>query len=58
MKKFEKTLVVLILISLIMKFSFIMGGDILAILSISLLILVYYPLGFALFNQVRLILLY
>ncbi len=54
MKKFEKTLVVLILVSLIMKFSFIMGGDILAILSISLLILVYYPLGFAFFNQVRL----
>ena len=54
MKKLEKILGIVILISLIMKFSFIMGGDILAILSISLLTLIYYPFGFAFFNQIRL----
>ncbi len=54
MKKFEKILGIVILISLIMKFSFIIGGDILTILSISLLILIYYPFGFAFFNQIRL----
>lgn len=54
MKRAEKILSVVILVSLLMKFAFIPLGNVLLVFSISLLTLIYYSLGFAFFNNIRL----
>lgn len=54
MKKLEKILGAIIILSLAMKVTFIPGGAILNILSLAILSWIYYPLGFAFFNQIRL----
>ena len=54
MNKLEKILGILILLSLVMKYSLIAGGDIILILAISLLSILYYAFGFAFFNHIHL----
>ena len=54
MKKLEKILALLIFISLILKFNLIAGGSMLLVCSLTVLSLIYYPLGFAFFNGIRL----
>ena len=54
MKKFEKIIGLVIIISLIMKLTLIPGGSILAAISLTTLACIYYPLGFAFFNDIRL----
>jgi hypothetical protein len=54
MKILEKILVAAIAIALIMKFSLISGGDILALWTMVILGCLYYPLGFLFLNQIRL----
>jgi hypothetical protein len=54
MKLTEKILAVLILAALILKFLLIPFGGILIVLSLSTLSIIYYPLGFAFFNGIRL----
>ena len=54
MKLLEKILGVIIVIALIMKFAFIMGANILIVFAMSLLSVIYYPMGFAFFNGIRL----
>ena len=54
MKILEKILGVLIILALIMKFSLIMGGSIVLVLSLLVISIIYYPLGFAFFNQIEL----
>jgi len=52
MIKLEKILGVTVLISLIFKFALIPGGSFLLVLSLFILSCLYYPLGFALLNQI------
>ena len=52
MKTAEKICGLLIFVSLILKLALITGGSILFVLSILVLSLIYYPFGFAFFNQV------
>ncbi len=54
MKKFEKIILILIVIALIMKFSLIPGGSVLVGISLTILSIIYYLLGFAFFNGIRL----
>jgi hypothetical protein len=54
MKILEKTLACAILLSLILKFSLVSGGDTLMLWTITILACIYYPLGFLFFNQIRL----
>ena len=54
MKLLEKILGVIIVIALIMKFAFIVGSNVLIVMAISLLSVIYYPMGFAFFNGIRL----
>jgi len=54
MKLLEKVLGVIIVIALIMKFAFIVGSNVLIVMAISLLSVIYYPMGFAFFNGIRL----
>jgi len=52
MKRLEKILGIIVLIALIMKFTLIPLSNVLFLLSLSILACIYYPLGFALFNQI------
>ncbi|MDP4227049.1 MAG: hypothetical protein Q8910_11775 [Bacteroidota bacterium] len=52
MIKLEKILGIIVVIGLILKFSMISGGGILLTLSLMTLACLYYPLGFALLNQI------
>ena len=54
MKNLEKILLVIAAVALAMKFFFIPGNGFLLILSITIVALIYYPLGFAFFNGIRL----
>jgi len=54
MIRLEKISAIVVLISLIMKLLLIPGGNTLFTLSLSLIACIYYPLGFAFFNQIRL----
>ena len=54
MKIFEKILAIAIVISLILKFSLIPGGDILTLWTTLILACIYYPFGFLFFNEIRL----
>ena len=54
MKHFEKILVVGIVLALILKFNQYEGSDLLLLWSLTILAGIYYPLGFLLFNQIRL----
>lgn len=54
MKKIEKILAVIFVISLIMKYFHIPGYGSLLILSTSILAMVYYPFGFASLNDIKL----
>lgn len=54
MRKLEKVLGLSIIISLFLKFQLIPYSGILLTLSLMTLALIYYPLGFAFFNEVRL----
>lgn len=54
MKNLEKILAIGVLISLILKFSLVSGGDTLALLAVTILAGLYYPLGFLFLNQIRL----
>jgi len=54
MKTLEKVIGLVIIISLIMKLTLIPGGSILAVISLTTLACIYYPLGFAFFNKIRL----
>jgi len=55
MKRLEKILGLVIIIALIMKLTLIPGGSILTVISFSILSCIYYPFGFAFFNEIRLI---
>ena len=52
MIKLEKILVLIFLVALIMKITMIPVGGILTVISLSLLAIIYYPFGFALFNSI------
>ena len=52
MNRLEKILGLIVLIALILKLTLILGGGILIVLSLSILAIIYYPFGFALFNQI------
>ena len=52
MIKLEKILGVTVLIALIFKFALIPGGSFLLVLSLFILSCLYYPMGFALLNQI------
>ena len=54
MKILEKILAFGILISLILKFSLISGGDVLTLWTTLILACIYYTFGFLFFNQIRL----
>ncbi|PKP11536.1 MAG: hypothetical protein CVU09_01525 [Bacteroidetes bacterium HGW-Bacteroidetes-4] len=54
MKKLEKILGILFLVALVLKFNLIIGGNLLVYLSLVLLALIYYPLGFVFFNDIPL----
>jgi hypothetical protein len=54
MKILERIVATVIVMALIMRFSLISGGDILALFSMLILAALYYPLGFLFFNQIRL----
>lgn len=54
MKKLEKILGILIILALILKLVLIPGANILTVISLSILACIYYPLGFAFFNGIRL----
>lgn len=54
MKKTEKIFVTLSIISLVLNFLLILGGGILTVLTLSTLSMIYFYLGFALFNDIRL----
>jgi hypothetical protein len=54
MKKLEKILGLMFLVSLVLKFNLIVGGNSLISISLILLTLIYYPLGFAFFNDIPL----
>ena len=54
MKNTEKITTVLFFLALLFKILNIPGADILLILSIVILSLIYYPFGFAFFNQIKL----
>lgn len=53
MNRLEKVLGVLTLIALIFKLFIITGGGILLALSLTGLAIIYFPLGFVFFNQIR-----
>ncbi len=53
MNKLEKIVGVIVLIALILKLTMIPGGGILIVLSLSILSIIYFPFGFALFNQIE-----
>jgi hypothetical protein len=52
MNKLEKILGLIVLVALIFKLTLITGGGILIVLSLSVLAIIYYPFGFALFNKI------
>lgn len=52
MNKLEKIAAVVVLVALVLKLTLIPGGGILMVLSLSVLGFIYYPMGFALFNQI------
>ncbi|HRZ42067.1 MAG TPA: hypothetical protein P5228_05120 [Bacteroidales bacterium] len=54
MKKLEKILGLVIIIALLLKLVLIPGGSILTVISLTILACIYYPLGFAFFNGIRL----
>lgn len=54
MKQLEKFIVFGILISLILKFFLIAGGSLIFTLSITILACLYFPLGIAFFNEIKL----
>lgn len=54
MKRTEKILGILIVISLLMKLTFTTGGNVIFSLSMLILAAIYYPFGFAFFNEIRL----
>ena len=54
MRLLEKILVAGVLISLILKFNMIPGGDISLMAFTMVLTVIYYPFGFLFFNQIRL----
>ena len=54
MRKLEKILGLVIIIAFVMKLALIPGGSILTVISLTILACIYYPLGFAFFNGIRL----
>jgi hypothetical protein len=54
MKKLERLLGIIFLVAIFLKFNLIVGGNILSYASLLLLTLIYYPLGFAFFNEIPL----
>jgi len=54
MKILERILAIGIVVALVLKFSLIPGGDIIAFSMMLVLACLYYPLGFLFFNQIRL----
>lgn len=54
MKKLETILGLSVLIAIVLKINLLPFGSILLMLSILILAIIYYPLGFALFNEIRL----
>jgi hypothetical protein len=54
MKKLEKILALLFVIAIIFQFNLIVGDSLIMFLSLTTLALIYFPLGFALFNNIPL----
>jgi hypothetical protein len=54
MRLLEKILAIGVLISLILKFNLIQGGEVSLMWSTMILTIIYYPFGFLFFNQIRL----
>ncbi len=54
MRLVEKILAIGVLISLILKFNLIQGGEVFLMWSTMVLTIIYYPFGFLFFNQIRL----
>jgi hypothetical protein len=54
MRLLEKILAIGVLVSLILRFNLIPGGDISLMAATMILTIIYYPFGFLFFNQIRL----
>lgn len=54
MNKLEKITGIIVLIALAMKYIFLIGGDIILVIAVGVLAVIYYPFGFAFFNNIQL----